>query len=224
MYVLPGGSAQMKVESFTYGGKYTDISSKVTYTVIDNDGVISIAADGTVSGLKEGTASFIAAYTTTLPDKSTYTLYTQPVTVKVGEIQELTLTGDSSYELKDNVLTGVTEQTTLKALLENIVNAEAVKIYTADGEEITKDTALIGNGTLISMNGIDTMVIVKGDVNGDGRVNIADYTLAKRSVLGTYTLTDNQKLGADVNGDGRINIADYTFIKRHVLKTYNLYK
>ena len=224
MYVLPEGTAKMKVESFTYGGKYTDISSKVTYTVIDNDGVISIAADGTVTGLKEGSASFIASYTTTLPDKSTYTLYTQPVTVKVGEIQELTLTGDSSYLLKDGVLTGVTEQTTLKTLLENIVNAEAVKVYTADGEEITKETALIGNGTLVSLNGIDTMVVVKGDVNGDGRVNIADYTLAKRSVLKTYTLSDVQAAGADVNGDGRVNIADYTLIKRHVLKTYNLYK
>ena len=196
----------------------------MTYTVIDNDGVISIAADGTVTGLKEGSASFIASYTTTLPDKSTYTLYTQPVTVKVGEIQELTLTGDSSYLLKDGVLTGVTEQTTLKTLLENIVNAEAVKVYTADGEEITKETALIGNGTQVSLNGIDTMVVVKGDVNGDGRVNIADYTLAKRSVLKTYTLSDVQAAGADVNGDGRVNIADYTLIKRHVLKTYNLYK
>jgi hypothetical protein len=214
----------MKVESYTYGNVYTDISAKVKYSVLDNDGVISISEDGVISGLKEGTASFIAAYTTTLPDKSTYTLYTQPVTVKVGEIQELTLTGDSSYELKDGKVTGVAEQTTLKTLLENIVNPNAVKVYTADGEEITKETALIGNGTIISLNGIDTEVVVKGDVNGDGRVNIADYTLAKRSVLGTYTLSDTQKLGADVNGDGRINIADYTFIKRHVLKTYNLYK
>ncbi len=58
-----------------------------------------------------------------------------------------------------------------------------------------------------------------GDVNGDGRINIADYALVKRSVLKTYALNEAQKAAADVTGDGRINIADYTRIKRYVLGT-----
>ncbi len=59
-----------------------------------------------------------------------------------------------------------------------------------------------------------------GDVNGDGRINVADYTLVKRHVLRTLTLNEEQQVGADVNGDGRINVADYTLVKRHVLGTY----
>ena len=59
-----------------------------------------------------------------------------------------------------------------------------------------------------------------GDVNGDGRINVGDYTLVKRHVLGSYTLNEDQKVGADANGDGRINVGDYTLIKRHVLGTY----
>ncbi len=224
LYVLPDGTAKLKVESITYNGTVKDISGSASYTILENDGVISIAKDGTVSGLKEGTASFIVSYSTKLPDNSTYTLYTQPVTVTVGDIQELTLVGGSSFTLQDGILSGVPAETTLKTLLENIVNPDAVKVYAADGKEITSENAYIGHGTVISMNGIDTTVLVRGDINGDGKVNIADYTLTKRSVLRTTTLSDLQEMAADVNGDGKINIADYTLVKRHVLRTYNLYQ
>lgn len=65
----------------------------------------------------------------------------------------------------------------------------------------------------------DPNVVTLGDVNGDGRINVADYMLVKRSVLRTYTLNEEQKSSADVNGDGRINIADYTLLKRFVMGT-----
>ncbi len=58
-----------------------------------------------------------------------------------------------------------------------------------------------------------------GDINSDGRINVADYALVKRSVLRTYNLDDTQKLAADVNGDGRINVADYSLLKRFVMGT-----
>ena len=58
-----------------------------------------------------------------------------------------------------------------------------------------------------------------GDINSDGRINVADYTLLKRAVLKTYTLSEEQKSSADVNGDGRINVADYTLLKRFVMGT-----
>ena len=59
-----------------------------------------------------------------------------------------------------------------------------------------------------------------GDINNDGRINIADYTLVKRHVLKTHTMSEAQIAAADINNDGRINIADYTMLKRHVLGTY----
>ncbi len=61
---------------------------------------------------------------------------------------------------------------------------------------------------------------VKGDINGNGRRDAADYALAKRSVLKTHTLTSAQKLAADVNGNGRVDASDYALIKRACLGTY----
>ena len=57
---------------------------------------------------------------------------------------------------------------------------------------------------------------VKGDVNGDGSVNLADVTKVSRYLTGKDTdLTDGD--AADLNGDGRINAIDLTLVKRSVL-------
>ncbi|MCH5184144.1 MAG: leucine-rich repeat protein [Oscillospiraceae bacterium] len=61
-----------------------------------------------------------------------------------------------------------------------------------------------------------------GDLNGNGKIEATDYMLLKRFVLGTFTLTDEQKAASDVTGDGKINALDYAMVKRHVLGTYKI--
>lgn len=55
------------------------------------------------------------------------------------------------------------------------------------------------------------------DLNGDGKVNVRDYMLLKRFVLGKGALTEAQKQIADLNFDGKINVRDYVLLKRFVL-------
>ncbi len=62
-----------------------------------------------------------------------------------------------------------------------------------------------------------TSTVKTGDINGDNKINVADYALVKRYVLRTFTMNEEQKKVADVTGDGRINIADYTILKRFVM-------
>ncbi|MBR0231353.1 MAG: hypothetical protein IJQ53_03910 [Clostridia bacterium] len=62
---------------------------------------------------------------------------------------------------------------------------------------------------------------LRGDVNGDGRVNPTDYAMLKRMVLQTYDGTEYQKAGADVSQDGKVNSIDYAMLKRVVLGTYS---
>jgi hypothetical protein len=67
--------------------------------------------------------------------------------------------------------------------------------------------------------------IVKGDINGDGKVSSFDYALLKRQVMKTAQLTDVQKIAANVHKpeNEKLNTSDYTLLKRHVVKTYNIY-
>ena len=79
-----------------------------------------------------------------------------------------------------------------------------------------------------TVEGFGDSVVVKatsvsyilGDVNEDGQVDMTDYIVAKRAVMGTYTLTESQKLAADVDGSDSLSISDYIMIKRHVMGTY----
>jgi len=56
--------------------------------------------------------------------------------------------------------------------------------------------------------------ITKGDVNGNGKVDIPDATLALRFAVKLDTPTDAQKAAADVNGNGQVDVADVTIILR----------
>lgn len=50
--------------------------------------------------------------------------------------------------------------------------------------------------------------IIKGDVDGDGKVTAADARIALRASVGLETLTEEQKNAADYNSDGTVNAAD----------------
>ena len=54
------------------------------------------------------------------------------------------------------------------------------------------------------------VALPKGDYNGDGRVNAADYTLW-RNKLGQASAG----FAADGNGDGKVTLADYSVWKSH---------
>ncbi len=65
-------------------------------------------------------------------------------------------------------------------------------------------------------------LVSRGDVDGSGAIDAADYMMAKRCVLGTYTPNELQKQNADLDGDGEIDLKDYMSIKRHVLGTHTI--
>jgi len=56
--------------------------------------------------------------------------------------------------------------------------------------------------------------VLKGDVNGDGRIRSNDAILALRIVAGLITPTEEQKRAADMNGDGVVRSDDAILILR----------
>ena len=56
-------------------------------------------------------------------------------------------------------------------------------------------------------------LVVKGDANLDGNVNISDLLYVLAMISGEQDPESISFLAADYNGDGRINISDYSRIK-----------
>jgi len=90
------------------------------------------------------------------------------------------------------------------------------------GETFTINTSPVTTNTLVTVTaslGTSTTSIpfvvlapgaVRGDVNGDGVVNIRDATITLKMAIGAITATAIQQALADLNGDGVVNIADAT--------------
>ncbi len=222
VYAVADDKLTINAQAVTYGNGTTAIGSAIKVTELDNDGVVEINEDGTLTAKKDGEATVLVSYEATMPDGMTkYTLYTQPVTVKVGELDGLTL-NSTDYTLEGDLLTGVAEMTSSEDFLLAIADAKNAKLYDAEGNEVT-DVDAIGNGYVIEYKGQKATIIVRGDLNGNGKVEVFDYMLLKRGALGTFELTDLQKLAGNVKADEDINANDYMLVKRHVLRSFNLF-
>lgn len=57
----------------------------------------------------------------------------------------------------------------------------------------------------------------KGDVTGDGKVELNDCFLVMRYNAKLISFTQKQQSAADVTGDGRVSLADATIIQRYIL-------
>ncbi len=59
--------------------------------------------------------------------------------------------------------------------------------------------------------------VIKGDVNGDGAVNVVDALFVAQYTVGLRTLTSAQLAAADVNCDGNVNVVDSLFIAQYTV-------
>lgn len=152
--------------------------------------------------------------------------------------------GDKVYTI--NVVNGQTkiissihtvESTYIKTIRENKTSAQVksemtnpdiyLKIYNLSGNEIS-DTDIVGTGYEIRLiiNGTQydsKKLIVKGDLNSFGDVDVSDLIKLERYILKTGTLSAYELEAGDINDDGSDDVSDLLLIERHILQNYNIY-
>ncbi len=69
----------------------------------------------------------------------------------------------------------------------------------------------VGNEAVIQ----DVKIHLRGDINGDGKLTVADYGKVLRHAKGLEMLTGYEFQCGDINGDGKLTVADYGKILRH---------
>lgn len=60
-------------------------------------------------------------------------------------------------------------------------------------------------------------IIIYGDVNGDGNIDVADLTVLKKHLLKIMTLSGPYKKAADIFLNGELTISDLIAVKKHIL-------
>ncbi|MBR5460763.1 MAG: bacterial Ig-like domain-containing protein, partial [Clostridia bacterium] len=153
----------------------------------------------------------------------TYAGYEFKVAVAVIPAEYKLLNGNSDWTLDTDAkrLHGVPEFTTVADIIAGFKSEVAV--FDRTGKNITASAeAYVGTGytvaTLMDGEIADyATVIVKGDVNGNGKIDTNDYILIKRAYLGLINVPagSDTSYAADVNGNGMIDTNDYIRVKNH---------
>ena len=60
-------------------------------------------------------------------------------------------------------------------------------------------------------------MIIKGDLNGDGKISIEDFCLGQAYILAEINLNERILAALDVNNDGKYSSVDLYYMNRHQL-------
>jgi N-acetylmuramoyl-L-alanine amidase len=85
----------------------------------------------------------------------------------------------------------------------------------------SKRTLLAALGVMLALSCLpvsSAQAALPGDVNGDGAVSVADYTLLRLHLLGKKTLAGAGLNAADMDGNGALTVNDYVRMRLNILR------
>jgi len=98
---------------------------------------------------------------------------------------------------------------------DNTITAKNVKEEYGNVTISLADGSIVKTGTTFKKAGEEHTVVIYGDVNADGRVNVNDVTETAKAVFNTPTKVIKE--AADVDHDGTINVNDVTTLAKFVV-------
>ena len=124
----------------------------------------------------------------------------------------------------DNYIYGFDVNTNIDSIVKKI--SEAYNYVSASG--VDKDNNVKSNKIIFSGDKIvikttkeekTYTIVIRGDVNGDGKISAVDYVFIKNHIMNTNKLSSDGLIFADVNKDGKVSAVDYVLIKNHIMNT-----
>ena len=190
-------------------------SIKVSATAVASTSTVS--GTGTVS-LKVGTNTVSVKCKSQSGVSRTYKL---TVVRQEGEAVS-TVPTSKTYTVGSKYITGIQPGTKAATVLKNLTATGAtIKLLGTDGKDktgavATGDTVVLYDGSNKEVSSYT--IVIYGDVNGDGEINVLDMIKVNRHVLGLTKLSGAYLEAGDANraGDGA-NVLDMIYINRHSL-------
>lgn len=153
------------------------------------------------------------SYTTAIPIKSNLCIkaFTE-YDIEVPKFFEI-----NKYTVDNKYIFNVAPRTKISELDNNISTNMEYKIYDKNGKLVQGNT-IISTGMKLE-NETDTYKIaVKGDLNGDGNMDISDMLKMKLYLVGLAKLKDEFYRAADMDNDKMITVSDLVKMKVNSIK------
>lgn len=231
--IISGGTLDPSFtkEGHSYSVQLTDDQTSLDLTAKAEDKNSTIKINGqtyisgnlyTINNIGSGTT--ILNIVVTAEDGKTTQTY--KVNLIKGDVSEIITSVAFGHTIEDGYIktvAGLAKVSDVKNQLDND-NAK-LQIWKADDSVQKADSDNVGTGDIVKLvidgNVVDSdIIIILGDINGDGKHNALDVSGVINHYLKTNLITDGaQLLAADVNKDTKYNALDVSAIINHYLKT-----
>ena len=203
-----GNDYQIEIE---YNPENTDYKDMI-YEVIDSS-ILTVSSSGLITPKTLGDTTIKV---TSARNKSLTKTITVHVINPLIETDEYIIDRDIGY------VTGMEPYMTVEDFLSNFKNErETLKVYEkTDVDEVSEETnikthyiiKLVINGTVYDQ----LTLVIKGDINGDGYVTVADVNKARNEISAKIEFTDIEMIAADINIDAYNTVADVNKMRNYI--------
>ncbi len=184
-----------------------------------NPEVATIDASGTLTGMHSGTTIITVVSLETYESSNCVVTVLGTADEEILPLSESTITVDAASKFIYGIKPKENTITTLDSKFEN----DGLRYFDSNGEEITDKSSYVGTGSYIKLIDGTTVVdevevVIRGDINGDGFVNVIDAFDLERCVNQHKSVEGAYMEASDVTEDDEINVNDYALIVNEVLK------
>ena len=141
--------------------------------------------------------------------------------IKVAdEVKVKDVTDKLNVKIDDDIMYGISPGMTAQELLNSINSAHGTGVLT-DSKGNKKTSGDLATGDIITIEGTlendSFTIVVRGDINGDSKINAVDLLLCKKDIINIKKLNGIYTYASDVNYDSKINAIDLLMIKKQIL-------
>ena len=178
-----------------------------------DESIATVDENGKVTALSDGFVVITASLLGTDVSESCY------ITIGKNPDTSITVDDDSAYFEYNGYICGISPSANTAETVISELNGYNIKLY-KDNIELAADD-LVSTGTVAKLfdegnTEVDSVILVViGDVDGDGYTNNPDAAHISSYLVGNETLEDCYLIAADVNADGQINNKDASMIMRY---------
>ncbi len=201
--------------SYQLSAVVTGMSNPDIVWVSDDESVIAVDQNGNITALSEGVA-IVTAYLVGTD------YYAQCfITVDPSPLSSICLVTNSDYTLLEGMIFGVSAgMNTVSEITSQLMNMN-VTVTDKNGKELSAED-IAGTGSKVAIfdeyEELDSaVVIVTGDINGDGYINNKDVSMLSRYLVNKEQLSQYAIAAADVNADGAVNNRDAALLARYLV-------
>ena len=179
-------------------------------------GKVTLAGDTTIIKIKVTSGS---------GEKRTYTITVSKE--ENGQSQQGETRLSSSKYTFDDCVRGIGEKVSYSTFIKNITVTDGrLDVVNSSGAVITSGTMSTGmKAVLYDSKGeklSEYSIVVRGDTNGDGKINSADALAIQKHIVESRELKNAYLDAADINGDVRVNSLDVLYVQKHIVGSYTI--